>query len=361
MAFLHCDFHYHKVLRCLLVSCLMLNTPMSWADEDESEEEEEVWPPQVGDRGIGLYMDQDLFFPVSNEDRDYTMGIAVEFFWQVRGLYPLSGLAKQAGEWFGLHDADDEIVQSFMIGSVNFTPDDLSDPDPITNDRPYASLLYLSNKRVRASIESAVGVELRAGILGADVGAKTQEELHRLWRKLADSDEPVDPQGWDHQISDGGELTLRLRLSNARLRYEDNGRWDVASSWGLSLGYQTNGEMGIAARVGKIASPFWTLPHDPVNRGSFLPSTATNEWYFWASYRLRLVAYDALLQGQFRDSRVSYRHDEIENVLHEGAAGLTVGLDPMQISLSLNAKTAELRDAGRNHHVWGSLNFILRF
>ena len=40
--------------------------------------------------GYAIYMDQDFFVPSKNEDRDYTMGFAVEWFWK----------AEPPGSWF---------------------------------------------------------------------------------------------------------------------------------------------------------------------------------------------------------------------------------------------------------------------
>jgi hypothetical protein len=314
--------------------------------------------------GVGLYLDQDLAVPVLNEDRDYTMGIAAEFFWQDKksGLYPLDGTAKRIGQWLGLHEKDDEIVRSFMLGSLTYTPDNLGEAAAIQDDRPYASLLYLNNKRVRANIRNAVGIELQLGLLGSRVSGDIQTSLHRLWRDVTNDPTPVDPQGWDHQISDGGELTLRLRVSNSQLMFENRGNWDIATTGGLTLGYQTNLSLGIAGRLGRLASPSWTLPFDPVNRGNFLPALSGNEWYVWAAYRLRLVAYDALLQGQFRHSDVNFSWDEIEHFLHEGGLGLTFTFRPLQFTLALNAKTPELKSpAGRRNHYWGGLYFVYRY
>jgi hypothetical protein len=314
--------------------------------------------------GIGLYMDQDLAIPLLNEDRDYTMGIAAEFFWQDKktGLYPLDGTVKRIGQWLGLHEKDDQIVRSFMLGSITYTPDDLSNPNPIYDDRPYASLLYLNNKRVRANKNNAIGVEFQLGLLGTSLAGDIQTQLHRLWRDATDSNTPVDPQGWNHQISQDGELTLRLRLSNSQLLFEDNGHWDLASSGSLTLGYQTNLSLGLAGRIGQLASPSWTIPFDPVNRGNFLPSLAGNEWYFWATYRLRLVGYDALLQGQFNDSDVTFSWDEIKHVLHEGGLGFTFTYQPLQLSLAINAKSPELK-TGSDHrnHYWGGMYIMYRY
>lgn len=314
------------------------------------------------DRGVALYIDQDLFVPFTNEDRDYTMGLAMEFFWEKKyGIYPLDGLTGRIGRWIGLGKRDDNVITSFIIGTVNYTPNDLSIAEPIYTDRPYASLLYLGNKRVRASKNSAVAAEALIGVIGTRVAREVQQDVHKWWRDVTDSTTPVDPKGWDNQISDGGELTMRLRFSNSRLQYEAPGYMDIATTWSVSLGYQTNISVGISGRLGKIASSFWSIPFDPVNRGNFLPSIAADELYVWSAYRLRAIGYDAMLQGQFRDSVVTVDYADIEKIIHEGGVGITYGYGPAQITFAVNAKSAELKNAQRRQHIWGSLNFIYQF
>ena len=340
--------------RAILISLLLLilQPPAAAAEADSKE------------RGIALYLDQDLAIPFLNEDRDYTMGLAAEFFWQdrKRGIYPLDGAARRIGEWLGLQARGDSIVRSFMLGSVTYTPDDLANPNPIYDDRPYASLLYLNNKRVRVNRSSAVGVELQLGLLGTSLTGGIQRRLHALWRDATGEPEPVDPRGWNHQISDGGELTLRLRASNSRRLLEAPRRWDLASNWAVTLGYQTNLSLGFSARAGKLASPPWTLPYDPVNRGNFLPSLAGNEWFVWTAYRLRLVAYDALLQGQFRHSDVTFGADEINHVLQEGGLGFTMTYHAWQATFAVNGKSTELRTGlDRRNHYWGGFYLMLRY
>jgi hypothetical protein len=320
-------------------------------------------PPNVQhDRGVGFYIDQDLFVPFENEDRDYTMGLALEFFWEKKyGIYPLDGLTGRIGRWIGLGRRDDNIITSFIIGTVNYTPNDLSQATPIFSDRPYASLIYLGNKRVRASKNSAVAAEALIGVIGTNVAREFQQGLHKWWRDMTDSATPVDPKGWGNQISDGGELTLRLRFSNSRLQYEIPGSMDIATTWSLSLGYQTNLSVGISGRMGNLSSSFWSIPFDPVNRGNFLPSIAADELYVWSAYRVRAIGYDAMLQGQFRDSVVTFDYADIEKFVHEGAVGITYGRGPAQVTFAVNAKSAELKNAQRRKHIWGSLNFIYQF
>jgi len=318
-------------------------------------------------KGIGIYLDQDFFIPARNEDRDYTMGIAVEFFWEDKPK--VGGTLDKALEWINgktgmtLAGADFTIQRSLMAGSVNYTPDDLANPDPIFDDRPYSSLLYLSSKRVftYGDKDNVLGTELQLGLLGLDVAKALQTKFHGYTRSLSDEDTPVDPKGWDHQISEGGEPTLKYRISYGQGLVKKP-LFDLAMTADVSLGYQTNASLGLQVRTGKINSRFWTLPYDPINRGNFVPSPkASKEWYLWAAYRARGVAYDALLQGQFRHSDVTFDSDEIRRLVHEAGAGMTFSVQPVQLTLSLNYKSADLEGAASRSHVWGGSYLMLRW
>ena len=312
-------------------------------------------------QGIGIYLDQDLFVPFTNEDRDYTMGIALEFFWSKdEGVYFLDNLVRQAADLIGMDNADENIVYSFMLGTLAYTPDDLSNTQPIYNDRPYSSLIYLSNKRVRADEKTALAAEVMLGVIGTNFSRDAQSGFHSLYRDIADTKEPVEPKGWSHQISDGGELTMRLRLSNSHLLYSEPQLFDIASISSLSLGFQTNASVGLTFRLGKLRSQFWSLPFDPVTRGNFLPSTPKSEWYFWSALRTHLVGYDALLQGQFKNSDVTFSNDEIEHWVYDGALGLTFGFENSRLTIAANMKTPDLKIADRDQ-VWGSINYLIYF
>ncbi len=310
--------------------------------------------------GIGVYFDQDLLAP-SNDDRDYTMGIGVEIFQDEGPLYLMRDLLTMVEPVVGFDERCGRVYQSFMFGSLNYTPDDIGDPEPIYDDRPYASLLYLSNKRVIADDERALGVEFMVGALGTNVAREVQQGLHGWWRDTTDDDEPVDPEGWDHQISDGGEPTVRLRVTDSR-RFARGSNWDLAHSWDANLGFQTNASIGLSGRIGKLNSPFWSVPYDPINRGNFVPAVTGNEWYFWAAGRLRAVAYDALLQGQFRDSEVTVDYDDIRKLVWEGGVGVTKGWPGFQLTFSINAKAGDtLLDKAPDEHLWGGLYLSRRY
>ena len=307
-------------------------------------------------KGIGLYMDQDFLVPGRNEDRDYTMGIAIELFWEdrARNIPFLDDALIQINRYASLELDKEKVKRSLMIGSINFTPDDLGNSEPIFDDRPYASLLYISSKLVVTDAEHAIGTELQVGFLGLEIAKVIQTKLHGYTRSLTNDSTPVDPEGWKHQISDGGEPTFKYRVSYGK-QFLRNQNIDLAWTADASIGYQTNASLGLQMRLGTRKSAFWTLPYDPVNRGNFIPSKATNEVYFWTAYRARGVIYDALIQGQFRDSDVTFGSSDIKRLVHEAGAGITGTLQSVQLTLSLNYKSTELEGAASRSHYWGGL------
>lgn len=314
-----------------------------------------VLPATTGDFGLGLYFDQDLFVPGTNDDRDYTMGLGIEVFQDEGPLYLLRNLLRRLDPLVGFDRRCGRIYQSYLLGSVTYTPDDIGDPRPIFDDRPYASLLYLANKKVIADDRRALGVELMVGALGLNASNTVQTALHGWYRDATGESEPVDPQGWDYQISDGGEPTLRLRLADTR-RFAHGRGWDLAHGWDLNLGFQTNASVGLSGRVGRLNSPFWSMPYDPINRGNFVPSPNADELYLWGATRLRGVAYDALLQGQFRDSVVTVDDDDVRRLVWEAGVGVTKGWAGFQLTFSVNAKAGDTRlPNAPDEHFWGGL------
>lgn len=320
-------------------------------------------------KGVGIYIDQDFFIPGRNEDRDYTMGVAVEVFEEdmEHPGYVFDSIHELFDRGFKLTEMDEEVASSnsYLFGVIVYTPDDLADANPIRDDRPYSSLIYLSKKRVEAAGDLAIGSDLQVGILGLRIAKEVQTAFHQGFRDITGDDEPVDPQGWQHQISDGGEPTLRYRFSVAKAFLQSAPDslfdWDVAGNSEFSLGYQTNASAGLSMRFGKLSSGFWTLPYDPVNRGNFIPSTSGEESYLWGTFRSRLVGYDVLLQGQFRNSEVTFSGGELKRIVHEAGIGYTHAFKPVQLTFSLNMRTAELAANRDRTHVWGGLIATYRY
>ncbi len=115
-----------------------------------------------------------------------------------------------AGWWCGW--ACSEIAVStpsvgFAAGHNFYTPDDISVPELIADDRPYAAWLYgavvleISDREARRHH----AFELQLGLVGPAAGGEwLQTEIHQL----IDS-EP--PRGWDHQLPDEPGINLIYR------------------------------------------------------------------------------------------------------------------------------------------------------
>ncbi len=326
--------------------------------------------------GWSLHVDQDMFIPARNQDRDYTMGMAFELFKRESESnsaadylssihHALEGYGHKLNPLMPHDEKPASSAKSYMLGLTAYTPDDLSAANPILNDRPYSSILYFSNKHVLSYSNHAIGSELRIGLLGLNITNQVQTWMHRRFRASFGGTAPVDPKGWGNQISDGGELTALFRLNSSKTIFPretcDCRNWDLSLDGGVSLGYQTNVNIGVSGRLGKIDSKPWTLPYDPVNRGNFIPSTSNNELYVWSAYRARLIAYDALLQGQFRNSEYTVNSSNIKRLVHESGVGITGAWKAVAITFSLNLKTGEIKGEADRTHVWGGLSMNYRY
>jgi hypothetical protein len=191
---------------------------------------------------FSFYMDNDTFSTPST-DRDYTMGVLFEWSggWVKRSFLPhvINGIDHVF--FLGGFSSSDPALDSysFQLGDSAFTPkkEDLGRTDPIYDDRPYANLLYVQVRRARVKgSRTALVTDFTLGALGLNVGKAVQTAIHKA------KDDTI-PGGWGHQIANGGEPTLRYRVSLRRLFVEQNvGRTkvDVSGSADASLGFYTN-------------------------------------------------------------------------------------------------------------------------
>ncbi|MES9965270.1 MAG: lipid A deacylase LpxR family protein [Candidatus Sedimenticola sp. 20ELBAFRAG] len=317
--------------------------------------------------GGTLYLDQDLF-SADNQDRNYTQGLGVAWFGKrVTSDYFLTNTArKKVNDWWGLDQAfDKEPSHSFMLGLTAFTPDDLSASAPIYDDRPYASLLAFTSNRV--ALDSTETSSLRTGftlgILGLDLGRGLQTWLHD---KLGGDR----PQGWHNQISDGGEPTFLYsveRRDTLFKGYDSWVDWDISSSVGGNIGYYTNASLGLDLRMGRIKTSFHEhnpAPFDPFNkalkRTSPTPSSGKDA-YLWFRYRANLFAYNALLQGQFRDSAVTFDSDRLHRLVHEFGAGVTWDLSNyFTLTLAQYVRSSDIKGPNERDHHYGGIYLTWR-
>ena len=321
--------------------------------------------------GFSLYMDNDLFYPPTNDDRNYTMGLGLQISgewvdrtnltWPLRFIDRMLRVESRRGGRRNFH--------SVIFGGSGYTPDDLEDSNPIFNDRPYASLIYFSTSILSVGDKNdwAFTTELTLGLLGLDVAENLQTFIHQ---NVSDS---AIPKGWKHQISDGGEMSVlyRLRLEKQFLDYANisMGDWDLLQTsvgLDLGLGYYTYARGGPMIRIGYIKTPFWGFEPNPLGPNTKRQTTDLSdsagaggrlklikEAFLFAGFSGILVGYNALLQGQFRNSDVTFSNSEIERFLYDMSAGFGMTLGPINLSYAIAARSDEFQGTRGRDHIWG--------
>lgn len=305
------------------------------------------------DTGWQVYVDNDLFV---NTDEGYTGGIAVNFSGRraMEYRFSLDPALQTINRWLGvgrLYDAPEARRRHSMeFGLSAFTPRTLTDPAPILDDHPYACLAFLNNaeQAVLAQPGIVYQTSFALGLLGTSLCESVQKSLHDV---IGDDK----PRGWDHQISDGGEPTFRWSLSREQLliRGADSGtRQELAGILETALGYTTHVGAGLSWRWGRIRSPWWSFtPRNAeyINLGSPAARTDTaanepGEFYVWAGGIVRYRLYNAILQGQFRDSDVEFSRSDLNPLVSEFWIGVTKELgNRLQVSLVFRARSRELK------------------
>jgi Outer membrane protein LpxR len=304
---------------------------------------------EPGYAGTTIYVDEDTFlFPTT--DKDYTTGFQFAFSgYFARTLTPplraLDWLTQMKRVHDGICNENDPFCgnrayqsHSLLAGLTFFTPrkGEPGDPDceiqehgcvlaltrPLYDDRPYASILYLTVSRETARGKNAWLSDFTLGVLGLGIGEKLQTWFH------TGIGNDVAPGGWPFQISEGGEVTAKYRVAWRRLLvtgfYGDPGsdpdlatpaieenhlprRWiDLTTDVEGNVGYYVNALGGVKLRLGLIDSPFWSAQRHPVAPTLAAPGPRKiREAYVWASGGGTLFAYNALLEGQFKHSEVT--------------------------------------------------------
>jgi len=330
-------------------------------DESGKEKDLSAW---------AFYIDNDLLSPAS-EDRDYTGGFSLTLSGAKAKEYPFSinPLLNTINQWFGWDNSHATRLHSIEIGANAFTPEDIIAEEPLPDDRPYASLVYLSNSQQQVTPEKrhSLMTTLSLGVLGLDIVDSFQNSLHDAF-----GSDPAN--GWNNQISQGGEPTFRYSVASQNLRlakYKESGvGYEVHTAVKGSVGYLTNLSWGVSGRWGKIHTPWWTFNPQvneyaeksaPLARGKGFYND--KEFYLWAGANVHLRLYNALLQGQFRDSAVTYNQDELRPVVAEGWLGVTKELgNGYRFSYLLRGQSEEIkRGPASRSSFWGGIIFSKSF
>lgn len=308
---------------------------------------------------LSFVLDNDVLVP-GTRDQDYTGGLNISYSSETADnsfLYFKAPL-NFADKIVGLKN-EKKNIYSVEAGLYGFTPENTQQAQANQEDRPYASILYLSNAHERLSSDqlSATQTTLTVGILGLSWFGHLQNNIHRT----TGSEKAM---GWDNQISNGGELTARYQFSHQSAI--DLGRFKINSpkieakfSQQLSIGFITEAALSISTRVGRLNSSWWSFNPELSNYGEQGAGEVGHkgESYFFAGASIKARVYNAFLQGQFRHSDVKLENNELNHLLAEVWLGYTKAFgEGFQLSYLVRAHTSEVKKGTADRAlVWGGL------
>ncbi len=323
--------------------------------------------------GWEIVLDNDALVSTTR-DKDYTAGIAVALGGSRVTNYRFS--LDPTLSWINrLTRMDRKLGQTasnhvMQFGLMLFTPEIDAEDRPVPGDRPFANLLFLENSQflIDEKADRAYQSSLTVGILGSKVGEVVQNAVHRLGGFSVAG-------GYGKQISDGGELTARYAVSRQSLLL--SGFTSRGNTFELKyrvegdIGYITEGSATLAARWGRVGNSWWSFAP---SRSNYLPQpirisrdnfrgSGGRDFFLWSAITLRAKVYNAFLQGQFRDSEVTFSGDELNHILGELSVGLNRRFgDVIDVGLALHYQTSEIkRGTGSRNIRWGSLTINKSF
>lgn len=317
--------------------------------------------------GAGIVFDEHLLTDAAR-DEDYNGGGEITFSGESGG--PIGrALDRALGFVDGRLCPSDRFsapgwgsAYAFAAGLLVFTPRDLSVRGVQSGDRPYASLFFVSAGRryVLSGSDLAYNSSLTVGMLGLGAAETVQKGLHHLTGS-------VQPEGWSHQISAGGEPTARYSAARQELidAYGE-GRWNGDTKWTLagSAGTITEGSIALSTRWGRVESPWWGFTPEQnmyvQETQPLLPSLAEDaptEVFAFAGVRAKVRVYNAFLEGQFRHSDLTYHWGDLNQLLGEAWAGVEVRTSSgWAVQYLARLESPELRSGpGSRTIFWGSI------
>ena len=339
---------------------LLATIPVAAFDRGEGRDPLPIAPASIWDQrnSRSFAFDNDVLVPGSR-DQDYTYGLNFTIVGdtadeQWAALHaPLQWLDDRVG-LAGLSEFGIEATR-IEYGLFGFTPEDIERERPRDGDRPYASLVYAAStsEHYDRSAEVSWQSTLTVGVMGLDLVGDIQSAAHALYG----GNEPL---GWNTQISAGGEPTARYAVSRQQLLHRNDSGFEVKSTLAGSVGYITEASFSLSLRAGRIQTPWISFNPELANYGEkAIPSdlNRVSEHYFWTGIAFKARAYNAFLQGQFRDSDISYASDELNHAIVEAWLGYTVALrNGYSFTYSIRGHSSELRHGvGDRSVVWGGI------
>lgn len=288
-----------------------------------------------------------------SSDRDYTMGFFLSRSYPdaegPRVLWALSGGNVTASWW--------------TLANRIFTPKGLTSRAVIPGDRPYANLWTLAGGYSRPyGPVTWSEIEYQIGVLGTRTGDTFQTAAHEIFPSHGL------PEGWTHQVGDGGSATLLWHAGlNRVLIAEPNRRFRLTGGAGVEAGYWVRGFAHLALHLGvpRVADVGWRPDAPTLEMNRFGPVPAPLDGApVWIAYGVSAWSYNELLQGAWsRDNDLTYGRGDLETWVHQASVGVDLTrllhvvpfLRRVHLHYVEHFASQQLKTSGGRSEYWGGV------
>lgn len=318
-----------------------------------------------------LQWENDAFAIGSGSDEHYTNGVRINWLRNPLARDNPKWTAGFAELWCirtrlcGFKSADDatpsDVVWGHGVGENFYTPEDISVPQLIVTDRPYAGYLYYSTLLLLRNDTARLPddwkdnrpvqnyFELQVGVVGPEAAG---EHLQSWAHEVIDDEQP---QGWANQLN--VEPTLQLIYVWRRKQW-GNTRFDLIPHWGLGLGtVMTYAAAGGTVRYGRNLSDFPEMVIMPTVSPPAL-NVEPIEYYVFLGAEGRGVAHNIFLDGNVFGGD-SHSVDK-ESFVYDLKTGFAIRYKEWRLTYTFTRRSNEFSpnfddDGGR--HDYGSISF----
>lgn len=217
-------------------------------------------------------------------------------------------------------------LNSYTLGQMMVTPQDLSRETPDPNDLPYSGTLLFTNTYFTAQENMADKISVSIGMVGPSCGA---EQTQKMMHKMTDSTEP---KGWDSQLGD--EFVFQVERGRIWRHWRDKQKRRT------DLVYSLEGSAGLI-KVAVTASAFlrWGTKLETTYITPAMTSTRTSNpvatqggWFFFAGLKATYLMHSTQIDGNtFRNSIST----DLDHCQLGTSAGLTYSWRSISLALAL--------------------------
>ncbi|CAM2972862.1 lipid A deacylase LpxR family protein [Vibrio rarus] len=304
-----------------------------------------------------------FFFGIDNDsivttDKDYTNGLFFVYSSEL-SISNNDFFDSLPGSYFSA-DASGTIRHKYSIelGQKMWTPEDIENPDPIANERPYAGLLYVSSTLYSISPSAVNTYNLMLGTVGPNAYAEeTQKYVHSIIKS-------EDPQGWHNQIDN--QFIFNLAYNRTQKWWQSpvsgNTTHEFTTPSRVMLGnYRSEVATGVMWRWGsQLQQSFASAKIS--NESTIDPSLimqTTTAWYLFAGVEGRVRFNDITIDGERPDQGITA--NQVQHFQGTASVGVTGVYRGWGASLSISSKTRDYQEDQNTVHTNGSLALFWLF